>query len=169
MFLIMRRWILVSLSVAVVGLAACNPPDSPDTDRPQGQPPAAPASQAAAEATWRTNYGEALQLASEQGRPVLVNFTGSDWCPPCIQLKKDVFDTDEFKSFAGENLILLELDFPRAGGQSEELRQQNQLLQQRYQIEGYPTLLVLNAEGMEQKRHVGYMRGGPQALARWVR
>jgi protein disulfide-isomerase len=160
--LIMRHIILIALASSLSFLAACNP-------APQGSPGGTGSAQTTeVPAEWHTNMGEALRLASETGRPLLVNFTGSDWCPPCMQLKRDVFDQAAFQDFAARNLVLLELDFPRAGNQPPELRQQNEMLQQRFRIEGFPTLLVLDGEGRELQRHVGYMRGGPSALANWV-
>jgi thioredoxin-related protein len=166
MFGIMRIFFSVTLLGGAMFITACD-------DRPEAAAEATPveqggASQGQESAKWHTNVGEALHLAGEQERPVLVNFTGSDWCPPCMMLKRDIFDTDAFKQYAGESLVLLEVDFPRSGGQPEELQMHNRMLAEGYKIEVFPTLLVLNAEGEEQKRHDGYMRGGPAALARWV-
>lgn len=90
-----------------------------------------------------------------------MDFTGSDWCGWCIKLKKEVFDTKEFKEYADKNLVLVEIDFPRKKAQSEELKKANRALQAKYKIEGYPTIIVLNAEG-KQVDELGYMRGGPK-------
>lgn len=171
----MRRLICLFLLSAAAFWVACDPPPSPE--RPQGEPPeegtAEPAAEASAisaeTAEWRTDYGKAIQLASEQDKPVLVNFTGSDWCPPCMMLKRDVFEEAAFKNFAAQNLVLLEVDFPQRTELPEELTQQNEMLQQRFRIEGFPTLVVLDPEGKEQKRHVGYMPGGPSKLISWVK
>lgn len=117
---------------------------------------------------WETDYERALAMAAEQDKRVLINFTGSDWCPPCIRLKDEVFEDQVFHRYAKENLILLELDFPRSVEQPAELKEQNQRLQQEYSIEGFPTLIVLDSEGEEQRRHVGYMPGGPRAFLGWT-
>jgi len=164
----MKKFLGLLLVGGAVMLGACGAP-SPDPDRPHGQPPeegtAEPVAHVAPE--WRTDYGEALQLAAESNRPVLVNFTGSDWCPPCQMLKRQVFDAEGFQNFAAENLVLLEIDFPMRTPQPEELKSQNAVLQERFRIEGYPTLVVLDADGTERKRHVGAMRN-PQEFINWV-
>lgn len=120
-------------------------------------------------AEWLTDYEQALRLAKEEGKPILMNFTGSDWCPPCKLLKRDVFETDEFARYANENLILLELDYPFNKEQPPELVKQNEGLQETYKIESFPTLIVLDPEGNEEKRTIGYMEGGPSAFIGWLR
>lgn len=119
-------------------------------------------------AEWLTDYEAALAMAREQGRPVLMNFTGSDWCPPCKLLKRDVFETDEFARYADGNLILVEVDFPLGHEQEPELVKQNGSLQGQYKIESFPTLIVLDPQGAEEKRTIGYMEGGPGAFIRWI-
>lgn len=106
--------------------------------------------------TWITNYEQALEFSKEHERPILAFFTGSDWCGFCIRLKENVFTTDTFKDFAKENLILLELDFPREVEQSDELKAQNAALRERFEIRGFPTSIKLNSEGDEIGRIVGY-------------
>lgn len=120
-------------------------------------------------AEWLTNYDEALALAAEEEKPVLINFTGSDWCPPCMRLKQEVFDDPVFHRYARENLVLLELDFPLRIELPRELVEQNRVLQQKYQIEGFPTLIVLDPAGKEQRRHVGFRPGGVRGFVGWVR
>ncbi len=99
-------------------------------------------------AGWITNYAAALKLAKEQNRVVLVEFTGSDWCPPCKYLKKEVLDTAEFKEFAAENVILVYLDFPRNIPQTAALRAQNEALQVKFGVQGYPTIYLVGADGV---------------------
>lgn len=120
------------------------------------------------EAEWLTDYEAALARASEEGKAVLVNFTGSDWCPPCKLLKSDVFETDEFAAYAAENLILLEVDFPRGVQQAPELAKQNEALLGTYEVEAFPTLVVLDSQGAEVRRTTGYMPGGPSVFIKWV-
>ncbi|MDG1833377.1 MAG: thioredoxin family protein, partial [Verrucomicrobiota bacterium] len=62
---------------------------------------------------WLTNIEKAKEVAKKEGKAVLVEFTGSDWCPPCKALKKNVFNSNEFKAYAKKHLVLVELDFPR--------------------------------------------------------
>mgnify|MGYP000398031994 CR=1 FL=1 len=104
---------------------------------------------------WHTDLPKAQELAKKENKVVLINFTGSDWCGWCIKLKKDVFDTDTFKTYAAKNLVLVEIDFPRKKEQSAELKQANRALQTKYKIQGYPTLIVLDGAG-KQLGELGY-------------
>ena len=117
---------------------------------------------------WETNYDAALEQAAKENKMVLLDFTGSDWCGWCIKLKKDTFSKPEFQKFARESLILVELDFPRGKEQSAELKRQNQELAEKFGIEGFPTLVLLNPQGEEAARNVGYLPGGPEGFVKWV-
>lgn len=110
---------------------------------------------------WIESYADALKLSAKTGKPIIADFTGSDWCGWCIKLKAEVFDTPEFNKWAKENVILLELDYPNAKPQSAAIKKQNAELQQKYQIRGYPTILFLNSKG-EPIGKSGYMAGGPK-------
>lgn len=110
---------------------------------------------------WLTDYKEAVTKAADEKKPLLMNFTGTNWCPPCIQLEKRVFSQQEFKEYAAKNLVLLKLEFPPPGQTElapppaplrasepmtmEKLRE-NMLLAEQYRIEGYPTVLLLSPE-----------------------
>ena len=87
-----------------------------------------------AELTWLTDYDTALQQARSEGKLVLIDFTGSDWCGWCMKLNKEILSTPEFARYAGEKLILVELDFPKNKPQSPRVVSQNQNLQQRFRI-----------------------------------
>jgi len=119
---------------------------------------------AAAESNWGTDLPAALAQAKKEKKAVLMDFTGSDWCPPCKALHKEVFATKEFADYAKDNLVLVELDFPRTKKQSAELKKSNRALQEKYQIEGYPTVILLNGEGKELWKNVGYLPGGPTSF-----
>lgn len=108
---------------------------------------------------WIENYDAALAAAKELKRPILVNFTGSDWCSWCKKLSAEVFTQDQFKEYAKANLVLLKLDFPRSIPQTAELKAQNGKLQEQFKIEGYPTIVLLNGTGTEISR-LGYEPGG---------
>ena len=116
---------------------------------------------------WLLNFDKAAELSMKTGKPILANFTGSDWCGWCIRLKKEVFVTPAFKKWADENVILLELDYPRRTPQTEEIKKQNRELQQFFKVRGYPTLHMFNvgiAEGKTQITSLGktgYVAGGP--------
>ncbi|GIX50040.1 MAG: hypothetical protein KatS3mg132_234 [Limisphaera sp.] len=119
---------------------------------------------AAAEPVWLEDLPQALEKAKAEKKQVLVNFTGSDWCGFCIRLKKDVFDTREFAEYAEKNLVLVEVDFPRKKEQSKERKEANRKLQEKFNVEGFPTLVLLNAKGKEVGRMVGYGGGGFAAV-----
>jgi protein disulfide-isomerase len=125
------------------------------------------ASSEAAEA-WKTDYSAALAEAAKENKMVLLDFTGSDWCGWCIKLQKDTFSRPEFKKFAQESLVLVELDFPRGKTQSDELKKQNEELAEKFGVQGFPTLVLLDPQGKEAARNVGYLQGGPEAFVQWV-
>jgi protein disulfide-isomerase len=118
---------------------------------------------ARAEVAWLTDFEQAKQQAKTGHKLLLIDFTGSDWCGWCIRLRREVFSKPEFEEYANKNLILLEVDFPRAKEQTNSLRLQNQNLAQHYNIEGFPTIIVLNGEG-KQVGVLGYMQGGAAAF-----
>ncbi|HUR46374.1 MAG TPA: thioredoxin family protein [Candidatus Saccharimonadales bacterium] len=98
-------------------------------------------------AEWLSDYPTALAKARASGKPVLIDFTGSDWCPYCIELKKNALSTGEFESFADQNLILVEVDFPRRKKLPAQQLNANEALARRFGIEGFPTLVLVNGEG----------------------
>lgn len=120
-------------------------------------------------AGWTDNYSKALEQAAEENKLVLLNFTGSDWCPVCIQLDKDVFSTPAFKQFAAKNLILVEVDFPQGKELPSNVEKQNNALQRKFKVPGFPTLVLLDSTGKELARNIGYLDGGPTAFINWVK
>src|SRR3954471_16135308 len=102
---------------------------------------------AAEKAEWLTDLPRAKVQAKAENKLVLMDYTGSDWCGWCIKLDKEVFSTPEFAEYAKKNLVLVEVDFPNKKPQSAELKKANEALQEKYKIEGYPTVIVLNSEG----------------------
>jgi Protein of unknown function, DUF255. len=117
----------------------------------------------AEELNWTTDVPKAQATAKAERKLVMMDFTGSDWCGWCIKLHKEVFSKPEFAEYAKKNLVLVEVDFPRAKKQTEDLKNANQELQRKYSIEGYPTIIVLNGDG-KQVGQLGYMQGGPKAF-----
>jgi protein disulfide-isomerase len=117
----------------------------------------------AAESGWLTNYEAAKKQAKEENKPILINFTGTDWCGWCIKIEKEIFSKDEFKAYAKENLILMEVDFPEKKKQSDEVKAQNKVLDKEFKIEGYPTIFLIDAEGKKLSEDIGYREGGAQA------
>ena len=114
------------------------------------------AENAAADNGWLTNYKDALAAANTNKKIVLADFTGSDWCHFCIQLKKEVLDTPEFKKLADQKLVLLEVDFPQQKAQADDVKKQNQELQKKYKVSGYPTIILLDGTGKKLGQIVGY-------------
>lgn len=102
---------------------------------------------AAPAATWHSNFDAAKAAAGSSGRPILMNFTGSDWCPACIQLRQDVLSQPEFLKFADDNLVLMEVDFPQRRPLAALHQLANQQLARQYGIAAYPTLLLVDATG----------------------
>lgn len=117
---------------------------------------------------WQTDYKAALEQAAKENKPVLLDFTGSDWCGWCIKLDKETFSQPEFQKFAEKNLILMELDFPNNKPQADSVKRQNAELQAKYGVEGFPTLVLLNSKGKEIARNPGYLPGGPKGFIEWV-
>ena len=114
-------------------------------------------------ALWTNNYQEALNQAASEGKQVLAFFTGSDFCQPCMQLHREVLATPEFKNWARDRFVLLELDYPKRTPLSPELAQQNQELLAHYGVRRFPTVLVLSAQGEVIGKSNGYLGGGPEA------
>ncbi len=119
---------------------------------------------AQADSSWQTDYKKAQEEAKTNKKLLLVDFTGSDWCGYCIRLDREILSKSQLKDYANKNLVLLEVDFPRAKQQSRTLKEQNQRLAEEYQIEGFPTILVLNGEGSKVWRYDGYFPDGPDAF-----
>ena len=118
----------------------------------------------AAESAWLTDLPKAQAQAKAENKIVLMDFTGSDWCGWCIKFKKEVLDTAEFQAYAAKYVVLVELDYPNKKVQTDELKTANAALKKQYDIHGFPTLLVLDKDGKEIGRQVGYSEGGPQAF-----
>jgi|ERR1017187_5590497 protein disulfide-isomerase len=118
----------------------------------------------AADSTWLTDLPAAQAQAKSDSKIVLLDFTGSDWCGWCIKFKKEVLDTPAFQDYAAKNVVLVELDYPHKKVQSDDLKKANATLQTKYKISGFPTLVVLNKDGKEIGRQVGYAEGGPTAF-----
>ena len=118
-------------------------------------------SAALAAAGWGDDYDKAVAQAKTEKKMVLLDFTGSDWCGWCIKLDKEVFSKPEFKKYAAENLVLVEVDFPQGKKLPKKTVAQNEKLQQEHGVRGYPTIIVLNSEG-KKVGQLGYMEGGPK-------
>lgn len=114
------------------------------------------------------NFEAAKKEASAFKQPIFAFFTGSDWCGWCKKLRGEVLDTKAFEAFAAANLVLLEVDFPHNREQSNALKKQNEALASKYQVEGFPTVCLLDADGKELAR-TGYEEGGAEAYVKHLK
>jgi thioredoxin-related protein len=117
----------------------------------------------AAKDGWLDNLDAAKAQAKKENKKILLDFTGSDWCGWCKKLDAEVFSTQEFKDYAAKKLVLVEVDFPRGFKLPAATQKQNEELQAKYKIEGYPTVIVLSASGTKSGQ-LGYVEGGPKAF-----
>jgi thioredoxin-related protein len=118
---------------------------------------------AQAEVNWLTDFAKAQAQAKAENKLLFLNFTGSDWCGWCQVMEKEIFSQPEFDEYAKKNLVLMKLDFPRAKPLSAEVRAQNQILAQKFEIRGFPTIVILTGEG-KPVAMLGYIPGGPEAF-----
>jgi len=121
---------------------------------------------------WMTDYNLAQKEAEKDSKLILLNFSGSDWCLPCIRLKKDVFDQAEFLQYASDHLVLMNADFPRQHKHkiSDETKKQNELLAEKYNPAGiFPLTLLITPDGKELKRWEGNESAGANQFIEEVR
>ncbi len=117
---------------------------------------------ALADDSWLTNIEKAQAIAKKEGKMVLVDFTGSDWCPPCKALHSKVLSTKEFKDYAKNNLVLVEIDFPRRKKLSAEQKAYNQAQAKKYKLGGVPMVLVFDSKGKQVHKEVGFRGETPK-------
>ena len=112
---------------------------------------------AVAEEGWLVDFAKAKAQSAKEGKPILMEFTGSDWCPPCKALHKNVLTSAVFKKQMPEKFILLKLDNPRdKSKQTPAEIAQYKKLSSEYKVRGVPTVIIADAKGKEQHRQVGY-------------
>ena len=107
---------------------------------------------------WEPNFEHAKKLAKEKNELILLNFSGSDWCVPCIGLRKEFLESEAFGEFSSKNLILVNADFPRRKKNevSSEQNKRNEALAEQYNKNGaFPLTLLLNSEGKVLKTWEG--------------
>jgi protein disulfide-isomerase len=124
----------------------------------------------AQELTWHTDINKAIEISKKEKKPMMLFFTGSDWCGWCIKLQKEVFFKPEFTEWS-KKVILVELDFPRKKQLEANLQAQNNTLQQIFQVQGFPTIWFVNPQvngekiNLEQIGKSGYVAGGAKT---WI-
>ena len=123
-----------------------------------------------AAADWETDYAKALARAKAENKRVFLDFTGSDWCGPCIELRKRVLSSKEFAAYAAKNLVLVEIDYPQRKKQSPELKKQNEQLSHQYGIDekGFPTIVVLDSNGKVVREFTGYSGEVSADIIAWI-
>ena len=156
--------LVISLLLGSIAATGCSNPmfngfrKKTDSD---SAPYASDARQTSTTDGWLTSLDEAKALSRQTGKPILMDFTGSDWCIYCKKLKREVFAKPEFESWARENVVLLEVDFPKYGDQSDLVRKQNEELKQQFKISSYPTVLMVDANDKVLGK-MGYRQGGAE-------
>ena len=121
---------------------------------------------------WLTDFNQAKTEAGESGKVILLNFSGSDWCGPCINLKKKIFDSEEFSNYATGHLLLVNADFPRLKKNqlSAEQTKQNEALAEKYNHEGsFPYTVLLNADGSVLKKWSGFPDETPEMFVQEIK
>ena len=116
---------------------------------------------------WGTDFDRARETAKQEHRYILLNFSGSDWCGPCIRLHNEVFESQPFKELAGTNLVLLNADFPRLKKNQlpKDQQQQNEHLADMYNSKGsFPLTVLLTSDGKVVKEWEGFPAKGPDAF-----
>ncbi len=120
-----------------------------------------PAGVASAASGWTEDMKAALAQAQKEGKDILVDFTGSDWCGWCIKLDKEVFSQEPFVTEAPKGFVLVKLDFPRERKMSDATKKQNNIWKRKLDIQGFPTIYLLDSQGRPYAK-TGYRRGGPE-------
>ncbi len=121
---------------------------------------------------WLTDFEQAKAEATKNKKLILLSFSGSDWCSPCMELKREVFNSNEFNTYAVENLILLNADFPRSKKNklSEEQVKKNEALASVYNKKGsFPVTLIIDADGKVLKEFTGYRDDSPEEFIKKIK
>lgn len=115
--------------------------------------------------SWSTNFDTALIEAKESHKQILINFSGSDWCGPCIRLRKEILETEAFESYATDHLVLVRADFPRqkAHRLSPAQVKLNETLAERYNPDGkFPYTVLVDEKGKVLSLWEGFPNESPQ-------
>jgi thiol:disulfide interchange protein len=130
---------------------------------------AASSTHASGEANWHLDFDVAEAKAQAEGKPLMLYFTGSQWCPPCKATDREIFSQQPFIDYADGNLVLMKLDFTRFGKPvASEQAGQHIRLMRKYQVEGFPTLVLLSPDGELIEKTLAYRRGGPEKYVEFL-
>ena len=121
---------------------------------------------------WHTDLNKAVNISISENKPMMLFFTGSDWCGWCIRLKKEVFNYPEFENWSKDNVVLVELDFPRRKTIDQKILNQNRELARIFGVSGYPTVWFVNPQKLDTNKlnliklgKLGYLAGGTN---KWI-
>ena len=121
---------------------------------------------------WYTDLNKAVNISLSENKPLMLFFTGSDWCGWCIRLKKEVFNYPEFETWTKNNVVLVELDFPRRKTIDPRILKQNRELARIFGVSGYPTVWFVNPQKLDSNKlnfvklgKLGYLAGGTN---KWI-
>lgn len=120
-------------------------------------------SQLQAHLPWATKHAEVMEKAQKENKPVILFFTGTGWCTWCVKLEREVLDMPEFANALNNQFLFLKADFPNPSEPAIASSQYKPLMD-RYHVDGFPTLVVVNAKG-DELFTMGYEAGGPQKYA----
>jgi protein disulfide-isomerase len=119
---------------------------------------------AAGEAGWLTVLDQPLAKAQSENKSILLFFTGSDWCGWCKKFDQEALSTSEFHEYAGKNLVLVEIDFPKQTPQNDAVKKANAAWQERFKVQSFPTLILMDNHCKVLGRQEGYTEGGARAF-----
>ncbi len=117
---------------------------------------------------WHDRLETAVQIAQKENKPILLDFTGSDWCVWCKRLNNEVFSKDEFVKYANNNLVLVKIDFPEKLPQTNETKFYNRQIAKKFNVQGFPTIVLLNSSG-NVIAFTGYREGGASAYVQYLK
>lgn len=152
---------LIALALILVFGGCRKKPQSEPTAN-AGQISAAAAETNADGTQWVTDFEAAKKKAADEGKDLFINFTGSDWCGWCIRLDEEVFSQKIFVSEAPTKFVMVKIDFPRKTSLSSAMQKQNDQLAKDYHIQGFPTIVLADADGKPYAQ-TGYQEGGATA------
>ena len=117
---------------------------------------------------WETDFEKAKAKAKAEGKHLLIDFSGSDWCSWCVKLDKEVFSKPAFKTYAEENLVLLLVDWPQRAPNSKEVQAVSKPIMEKFGIKSFPTVIILDPDGNAVAK-TGYKDGGPEVYVAHIK
>lgn len=164
----MKRYLVaICFSIVTCGVSPVFADNVQQPSYSQNQVSQAPAA-TVSQINWYTNYAQAVQDASKTHKPILMFFTGSDWCGWCKKMQQEIFSSPDFASQVGSSFVFVEIDFPMNQQLPPDQAQQNTQLKQKYGVTGYPTVIILDSNE-NFIAETGYRPGGGKAYADYLK